>query len=284
MSPKITTDHLSLPAVGFGVFQIPAEDTAQAVAEAIEVGYRHIDTAQSYANEAGVGEGIRQSGISRDELFITTKIWIDHYGREATRRSVERSLEAIGVDSVDLVLLHQPYCDVYGAWQDLQNCVKDGLIGGIGVSNFSAARLHDLGTFNEVYPAANQIEINPYHQQTQNVEKLQSMGVLVEAWAPFGEGRSGLFEDPVLSAIGQRHNKSVAQVVLRWLYQRGIATLAKSVHRERMEQNINIFDFELSTEEMKKIAGLDRGASLFFDHESTEAVDMMSGLIRERRN
>ncbi len=274
----------SIPVQGFGVFQIPAEQTATVVAQAIEAGYRHIDTAQSYANEEAVGQGIRKSTISRDQLFITTKIWIDSYGEKAAYSSIKTSLDKLGLDYLDLMLLHQPFHDVYGAWRALEQAQAEGLIRSVGVSNFSPARLHDLGSFNKVYPVVNQIEINPFHQQVERVAELQKLGVTVEAWAPFGEGRSGLFTNPVLTQIGQKHGKSVAQVVLRWLYQRDIVTLAKSVRPERMQQNLAIDDFNLSEADLKTIAGLDEGSSLFFNHEATETVDFMKNLISQRRN
>lgn len=278
------SDGRSIPAQGFGVFQIPAEQTADAVAQAIEVGYRHIDTAQSYFNEEAVGEGIRRSGIDRSELFVTTKVWLDNYGEDATYASVKASLEKLGLEYVDLMLLHQPFNDVYGSWRALEQAQAGGLIHSIGVSNFTPARLHDLGSFNAVYPVVNQIEINPFHQQVERVAELQKLGVTVEAWAPFGEGRSGLFDNPVLAGIGQQYGKSVAQVVLRWLYQRGIVALAKSVHTERMQQNFAIDDFTLTEADMAAIAGLDAGASLFFDHETIGTVDFFTDLIAQRRN
>lgn len=273
----------SIPAVGFGVFQISADATAQAVADAIAAGYRHIDTAQSYFNEAAVGEGIRRSGIAREDLFVTTKVWIDNYGQGATRASIEESLAKLGLDYVDLFLLHQPFNDVYGSWRDLEKAYEDGLVRAIGVSNFTPARLHDLGAFNAVYPMVNQIEVNPFHQQVERVQQLQEHGVVVEAWAPFGEGRSGLFTNPVLSEIGAQYGKSVAQVVLRWLIQRGIVPLAKSMHAERMQQNLDVFDFELTGQDMEKIASLDEGSSLFFDHENLGTVDYMKQLVEQRR-
>jgi len=283
MESRKLANGTSIPAVGFGVFQISADATAQAVADAIAAGYRHIDTAQSYFNEAAVGEGIRRSGIAREDLFVTTKVWIDNYGEGSTRASIEESLAKLGLDYVDLFLLHQPFNDVYGSWRDLEKAYEDGLVRAIGVSNFTPARLHDLGSFNAVYPMVNQIEVNPFHQQTERVAQLQEHGVVVEAWAPFGEGRSGLFTNPVLSEIGAQYGKSVAQVVLRWLIQRGIVPLAKSVHAERMQQNLDVFDFELSAQDMEKIASLDEGSSLFFKHEDLGTVDYMKQLVEQRR-
>ncbi|AKE42081.1 aldo/keto reductase [Corynebacterium kutscheri] len=277
-------DGYTIPAQGFGVFQIPAENTADAAYQAIKAGYRHIDTAQSYFNEKAVGEGIRQSELDREQLFVTTKIWIDSYGEEAAYASILISLEKLGLDYIDLVLLHQPFNDTYGSWRALERAQSEGLIRSLGVSNFTPARLHDLGSFNKVYPVVNQIEINPFHQRTEQVAELQRLGVVVQAWAPFGEGRSGLFDNPVLTEIGQHYGKSVAQVVLRWLYQRGIVSLAKSVRQERMQENLAIDDFSLTEADMEKIAGLDEGTSLFFDHESTATVDFMQDLIQQRRH
>lgn len=277
------SDGKTIPAQGFGVFQIPAERTAQVVAQAIESGYRHIDTAQSYFNEEAVGEGIKLSGIDRAELFVTTKVWIDNYGEEAAYESVLTSLKKLSLEYVDLMLLHQPFNDVYGSWRALERAQKEGLIRSIGVSNFTPARLHDLGSFNTVYPTVNQIEVNPFNQQIERVEQLQKLGVTVEAWAPFGEGRSGMFDNPVLLEIGKKYSKSAAQVVLRWLYQRGIVALAKSVHQERMQQNLDTDDFELTEEDMAAIAALDKGASLFFNHEDLGTVDFMKQLVMQRR-
>lgn len=284
LKPLTMSDGRSIPTQGFGVYQVPADQTAHAVAHAIEAGYRHIDTAQAYFNEEAVGEGIRRSGIARDQLFLTTKVWLDSYGEEAAYESVKISLDKLGTDYVDLMLLHQPFNDVYGAWRALERAWNEGLIRSIGVSNFTPSRLHDLGSFNSVYPVVNQIEINPFNQQTERVAQLQKLGVTVEAWAPFGEGRNGLFDNPVLTEIGKHYDKSVAQVVLRWLYQRNIVGLAKSVHAERIQQNVDIDDFNLTDDDMAAIAKLDSGSSLFFDHEALETVDFFTDLINQRRS
>ena len=283
LKPLTMSDSHTIPIQGFGVYQIPADQTADAVAHAIEAGYRHIDTAQAYFNEEAVGEGIRRTGIDRDQLFLTTKVWLDRYGEEATYESVKTSLEKLGTDYVDIMLLHQPFNDVYGAWKALERAQKEGLISSIGVSNFTPSRLHDLGSFNSTYPVVNQIEINPFNQQTERVAQLQKHGVTVEAWAPFGEGRNGLFDNPVLTEIGKQYDKSVAQVVLRWLYQRDIVGLAKSVHADRIQQNIDIEDFSLTEEDMAAIAKLDTRSTLFFDHEAVETVDFFTDLINQRR-
>lgn len=232
-----------MPKLGFGVFQVPGDETARCVSDAVEVGYRHIDTAQSYMNESEVGQGIRDSGIDRSELFITTKVWIEHYGYVEARESVERSLRRLGLDYLDLVLLHQPFADVYGSWHALEELYKEGKVRAIGVSNFSPVRLADLAAFNEIAPMINQVETNPFHQQIAAHEHMVARHVQHEAWAPFGEGRSGMFTNPVLSQIAEDHGKSVAQVVLRWLMQRDIVALAKSTHKERMAENLDIFRF-----------------------------------------
>lgn len=279
----VTLDNgVTMPKLGFGVYQIPADMTARCVADAIDVGYRHIDTAQSYMNETEVGEGIRMSGVDRSELFVTTKVWIEHYGYERAKASVEESLRRLGLDYLDLVLLHQPFADVYGSWRALEELYREGKVRAIGVSNFNPGRLADLAAFNEIAPMVDQVETNPFNQQTAAHANMVARHVRHEAWAPFGEGRNGLFTDPTLSAIAEAHGRTVAQVVLRWLTQRDIVALAKSTHRERMAENLDIFDFALTDDEMARIATLDRGASLFFDHESPETVDMFVRMVEER--
>ena len=276
-----------MPKLGFGVFQVPGDETARCVSDAVEVGYRHIDTAQSYMNESEVGQGIRDSGIDRSELFITTKVWIEHYGYVEARESVERSLRRLGLDYLDLVLLHQPFADVYSSWHALEELYKEGKVRAIGVSNFSPVRLADLAAFNEIAPMINQVETNPFHQQIAAHEHMVARHVQHEAWAPFGEGRSGMFtnpvlSNPVLSQIAEDHGKSVAQVVLRWLMQRDIVALAKSTHKERMAENLDIFDFTLTDAEMQSIATLDTSASLFFDHDDPRTVDMFVQMVADR--
>lgn len=271
--------------VGFGVYQVPPpEQAAQAVAEAIAAGYRHIDTAQAYYNEAEVGAGIRASGIDRSQLHVTTKVWIDNYGPGTTADSVKVSLDKLSLDYVDEILLHQPFADVFGAWRDLVAAREEGLVRMIGVSNFTPARLHDLGKFSGFYPMVNQIEINPFSQRVADVAVLQEHGVAVEAWAPFVQGRSDLFSNPLLNEIGTAHGKSAAQVTLRWLLQRGITPLAKSVHADRMAQNIDVFDFELSEQDMARIATLDTGQSQFIDHSTLETVDFYYSYSQKHAN
>ncbi|MCQ9278805.1 aldo/keto reductase [Staphylococcus borealis] len=272
---KIEND-VEIPVLGFGVYQIPQEETKEAVKNAIEVGYRHIDTAQSYQNETEVGEGIKASGIDRKELFITTKVWIENVNYEDTLKSVERSLQRLDMDYIDLVLIHQPYNDVYGSWKALEELKESGKIRAIGVSNFGVDRVVDLGLHNKVAPQVNQIEINPFHQQEEHVTTLQKENILVEAWAPFAEGRNNLFQNEVLKEIGDKYNKSIAQVVLRWLIERDIVVLAKSVNSERMAQNIDVFDFNLTEEDKRKIAKLEQSNSQFFSHADPEMIKFLS--------
>ena len=237
---------LKMPKVGFGVYQIKnQEQCKQAVLDAIDVGYRLIDTAQSYGNEEAVGKAIQETSVPRNELFITTKVWVANYGYEKTKASVEESLKKMQLDYIDLVLLHQPFNDYYGAYKALVDLYKEGKIKAIGVSNFYPDRLVDLVLYSEVKPAVNQVEVNVFHQQIEAQTYNEKYGVQMEAWAPFAEGRNNMFTNPELKAIGDRYGKTVAQVILRWLVQRGIVPLAKSVKKERMQENIDIFDFEL---------------------------------------
>ncbi|MDU9352087.1 aldo/keto reductase [Staphylococcus warneri] len=269
-------ETIEIPALGFGVFQIPQEQTKDAVVNAIQAGYRHIDTAQSYMNETEVGEGIKASGIDRSELFVTTKVWIENVNYEDTLKSIERSLERLQLDYIDLVLIHQPYNDVYGSWKALEELQENGKIKAIGVSNFGVDRVVDLGIHNKVQPQVNQIEINPFHQQEDEVQSLQKEGVLVEAWAPFAEGKNNLFSNETLQNIGDKYGKSIAQVVLRWLVERDIVVLAKSVNPERMKQNLDIFDFELTDEDKAQITTLDSNDSQFFSHADPEMIKALT--------
>ncbi len=271
---------VEMPILGFGVYQIPASDTKRCVLDAIKVGYRSIDTAQSYFNESEVGEAIVECGIPREELFITTKIWIDNYGYEKCKESVMESLEKLKTDYIDLVLLHQPFSDYYGAYRALEDLYEEGKIRAIGVSNFYPDRLSDICLFErKVIPAVNQVETNPINAQIKAQENMEKYGVKLCAWAPFGEGRNGLFENETLVNIGKKYNKSSAQVILRWLIQRGVIIACKSTHIERMEQNFNVFDFELANEDMEEIKKLDTTDSLFFNHQDPNMVEWFDNIV-----
>jgi 2,5-diketo-D-gluconate reductase A len=268
---------VTMPLQGFGVFQMTeAAECEQAVVDAIEAGYRLIDTAASYQNETQVGNGIRRSGIARGELFVTTKLWLQDASYEGAKAQFERSLNRLQLDYVDLYLIHQPYGDVHGAWRAMEELYRAGKCRAIGVSNFHPDRLADLIAFNQVPPAVNQIEVNPFHQQLHPVAWMQSRGIVPQAWAPFAEGRNGLFQHPLLSAIGERHGKSVGQVVLRWLLQRGIPSLAKTVRKGRMVENLDLQDFALSDKEMLQISALDTGTSAFFSHRDPARVEWLT--------
>jgi 2,5-diketo-D-gluconate reductase A len=264
---------VEMPILGFGVFQITdLAECERSVVDAIQAGYAHIDTAASYRNEEAVGRGIKQSGAAREELFITTKLWIQRNGYEGTMRAFARSLKRLQLDYIDLYLIHQPCGDVYGEWRAMEELYQQGKARAIGVSNFHPDRIMDLMVHNKVTPAVNQIEVNPFHQQIDAQRFLQDNSVQVEAWAPFAEGRNNIFQNELLLSIAARHRKSVAQVILRWLVQRGIVALSKSTRKERMIENISVHDFELSTEDMAAIAALDTRTSSFFDHRSPEMV------------
>ena len=272
---------VKMPVLGFGVYQIPPSDTERAVSEALEVGYRHIDTAAVYKNEEAVGKAIAASGIPRDDLFVTTKVWISDAGEDAARAAFERSSEKLGLDVVDLYLIHQPFGDVYGSWRALERLNEEGRVRAIGVSNFPNDRLADLIAFNRVVPAVNQVETHPFLQRFADQEFMAGEGVQIESWAPFAEGRNNLFTNPTLSSIARAHDKSVAQVVLRWLIQRGVVVIPKSVRRDRMEENFDVFDFELADSDMAVITTLEKGEPLFIDHRDPAAVDMLKGVTVE---
>ncbi len=273
-----------MPLISFGVYQIPKEDTKRCVLDAIKSGYRGIDTAQSYFNESEVGDAIVECGVPREELFITTKVWIDHYGYEECKASVEESLRKLKTDYLDLCLLHQPFSDYYGAYRALEELYAEGKIKAIGVSNFYPDRLTDICMFDrKVIPAVNQVEVNPYNAQWFAQENMEKHGVKMEAWAPFGEGRNNLFTNETLVSIGKKYNKSSAQVVLRWLIQRGVIVACKSTHIERMQENINVFDFELTEEDMNSIKTLDTSNSLFFSHNDPNMVEWFDKIVKERR-
>lgn len=262
-----------MPVLGFGVYQIPPEQTEQAVTEALAAGYRLLDTAAAYMNEEAVGRAIKSSGVPREELFVTTKLWIqDAPAEDNTRRAFETSLTKLGLDHLDLYLMHQPFGDVYGQWRAMEALQHEGLARAIGVSNFYPDRLVDLINNNEITPAVNQIETHPFFQRAAYQDLMGEHGVQIQSWGGFAEGRNDLFTNPLLSEIGAAHGKSVAQVVLRWLTQRGVVAIPKSVRPERMAENLDIFDFELTDDQMTAIAGLDTDTSLFFDHRDPEIV------------
>lgn len=272
---------VKMPTLGFGVYQIKDHDQCvQAVKDAIATGYRLIDTAASYGNEEAVGQAIRECGVPREELFITTKLWISDTTYEGAKKGFETSMKKLGLDYLDLYLIHQPPNDYYGAWRAMTELYKEGKIRAIGVCSFYPDRLADLIAFTEVAPAVNQVEANVFFQQTEAEQYMKSKGVQMEGWAPFAEGKNDLFGNSVLKEIGSRYGKSVAQVVLRWLLQRGIVCIPKSVKKERMEENFQVFDFELSQEDMEKIAALDTGVSAFFNHRDPAVVENLASLVR----
>jgi len=268
---------VEMPLLGFGVFQMTnAAECERAVIDAIETGYRLIDTAASYQNETQVGNAIKQSGIDRNELFVTTKLWLQDTSYEGAKAQFARSLKRLNMDYVDLYLIHQPYGDVHGAWRAMEELQQAGYIRAIGVSNFHPDRLADLIAFNKVVPAVNQVEVNPFNQQLHAAPWMMSKGIQPEAWAPFAEGRNGLFQNPILTKIGEKYGKSVGQVVLRWLYQRGIVSLAKTVRKERMVENLNVLDFELTQQEMIQITAMDAATSAFFSHRDPAMVEWLA--------
>lgn len=279
MKTVMLNNGVQMPILGFGVFQItdPVQ-CEQCVAQAIASGYRLIDTAASYGNEQAVGRAIQRSGVSREELFITTKLWVSDAGYEATQRAFYQSLERLGLDYLDLYLIHQPFGDVYGAWRAMEELYKKGVVRAIGVSNFHPDRVMDLMCHNEIVPAVNQIEINPFCQQVEALAFLAGHGVHPQSWAPFAEGRNGLFEHPTLVSIAQKYQKTVAQVVLRWLIEQHVSVLPKSVHPERMVENSAVLDFELSADDRAQIALLDQKQSMFFDHHNPEIVQWICNL------
>ncbi len=277
------SNGVKMPQLGYGVYQVTKEECERCVLDALEVGYRAIDTAQSYFNEAEVGDALQKSGIDRKEIFLTTKVWIEHYGYDAAKKSVLQSMEKLKTDYIDLMLLHQPFADYYGAYRALEDLYEEGRLRAIGVSNFAPDRLVDIASFARIKPMVNQIETQPLNQQIEAHKWLKKYNVIHEAWAPFGEGRGNMFSNPVLQAIGDKYNKTVAQVILRWQLQRGIVVIPKSTHKERMAQNLDVFDFTLSSEDMQAIAALDTKTSSFFSHQDPATVEWFVQMVEERR-
>lgn len=278
------SNGVRMPQLGCGVYQVTREECERCVRDALAVGYRSIDTAQSYFNEEQVGSAVRKSGVPREEIFLTTKVWIEHYGYENAKRSVLESMEKLQTDYLDLVLLHQPFGDYYGAYRALEDLYSAGKLRAIGISNFYADRMVDLASFSRVRPMVNQVETHPLNQQTEAKKWMEKYGVRIEAWAPFGEGRGGLFENPVLTAIGEKYHKTAAQVMLRWHLQRGVVVIPKSTHRERMEENFRVFDFVLDGGDMAAIAALDKAESAFFSHRDPAMVEWFVQMVEERRH
>lgn len=278
------SNGVKMPKLGYGVYQVDKEECERCVLDALKVGYRHIDTAQSYFNEEEVGNAIAKSGIPREQIFLTTKVWVENYGYDETRKSVLESMRKLKTNYIDLVLLHQPFSDYYGAWRALEDLYAEGVIKAIGVSNFYPDRLVDICSFARIKPMVNQVETHPHNQQIEAHEWMKKYGVQHEAWAPFGEGRGGLFEEPLLVEIGKKYGKTAAQVILRWDMQRNVVAIPKSTHIERMEQNFDIFDFELSEEDMAKIATLDKKQSSFFSHYDPKMVEWFAQMVEQRKH
>src|SRR6478735_7464113 len=268
---------VEMPILGFGVFQVTdQEECERSVLDAIQTGYRLIDTAASYMNEEAVGRAIKKSGVPREELFITTKLWVQDTGYEKTKKAFEKSLQRLQLDYLDLYLIHQPYGDVHGSWKAMEELYKAGKIKAIGISNFQPDRVMDFIVHNEVVPAVNQIETHPFCQQIETQKFLEENGVQIESWGPFAEGKNDLFKNELLASIGKKYNKTVAQVVLRWLIQRGVVAIPKSVRKERIAENFNVFDFQLSDQDMQSIQSLDQKASAFFDHRDPAMVKWLA--------
>lgn len=274
---------VKMPILGYGVYQVTQEECERCVLDALKVGYRSLDTAQSYFNEEQVGSAIQKSGVPREEIFLTTKVWIEHYGYEQAKASVLESMRKLQTDYIDLVLLHQPFGDAYGAWRALEELYEAGKLRAIGISNFYADRMVDFASFNRVRPMVNQVELHIFNQQKEAKGWHDKYGIQLEAWAPFGEGRGGTFDNPVIAAIAARYGKTPAQIMLRWQIQRGVVVIPKSTHMERMEENFHVFDFTLSAEDMAAIAALDRAESSFFSHQDPGMVEWFVKMVEERK-
>lgn len=278
------SNGVKMPALGYGVYQVTKEECERCVLDALSVGYRHIDTAQAYFNEGEVGSAIEKSGIPRKDIFITTKVWIEHYGYENAKASVLESTKKLRTDYIDLVLLHQPFSDYYGAWRALEELYAEGKIRAIGISNFYADRMIDFALFNKVKPMVNQMETHIYNQQKELKKWTEKYGIRLEAWGPFGEGRQGIFDDATVKEIAAAHGKTSAQVMLRWNIQRGVVVIPKSTHIERMKENFDIFDFKLTDDEMNRISGIDKNTSAFFSHYDPKMVEWFADMVEQRKN
>lgn len=277
------SNEVKIPILGYGVYQISKEECERCVLDALKVGYRHIDTAQAYFNEEEVGSAMKRSGVPREDIFLTTKVWIEHYGYENAKASVLESMQKLQTEYLDLVLLHQPFSDTYGAWRALEELYDEGRIRAIGISNFYTDRMIDFASFNRIKPMVNQMETHVFDQQKELKMWADKYDIRLEAWAPFGEGRGDLFENEILKKIGAKYGKTAAQVMLRWNIQRGVIVIPKSTHIERMEENFNIFDFSLSDEDMTVIAGMDKNESSFFSHSDPKMVEWFVNMVEERR-
>lgn len=275
---------VKMPQLGYGVYQVTKEECERCVFDALSLGYRSIDTAQAYFNEEEVGTAIKKSGVPREEIFLTSKVWLEHYGYESCRQSVLSSLEKLKTNYLDLMLLHQPFGDAYGAWRALEELYEAGKIRAIGISNFYADRMVEFASFNRIRPMVNQVEIHPLEQKTDLKEWADKYQIQLEAWAPFGEGKRGLFKNEALLKIGKKYGKTTAQVMLRWNLQRGIVVIPKSVHKERMKENFEIFDFELSPEDMAVISAMDTKTSSFFSHQEPATVEWFVQMTEKRKN
>ena len=277
------SNGIKMPILGYGVYQVTKDECERYVLDALKAGYRSLDTAQSYFNEEEVGAAIEQSGVLREDIFLTTKVWVEHYGYDACKRSVEESLKKLKTDYIDLMLLHQPFSDYYGAWRALEDLYEEGVIRAIGVSNFYPDRLVDIASFARIAPMVNQVETHPHNQQTEAKKWMDKYQIQHEAWAPFGEGRNGLFDEPTLAEIGAKYGKTTAQVILRWHIQRNTVVIPKSTHYERMVQNMDVFDFSLTDEDMARIASLDKEQSSFFSHYDPNMVEWFVKMVEERK-
>lgn len=278
------SNGVKMPQLGYGVYQVTKDECERCVLDALDVGYRSIDTAQSYFNEEEVGAAIEKSGIDRKEIFLTSKVWIEHFGYEDCKKSVLESMEKLRTDYLDLMLLHQPFGDTYGAWRALEELYEAGKLRAIGISNHYVDRMVEFANFTRIKPMVNQMEVHPYNQQIELKKWMDKYDIRLEAWAPFGEGKNGLFTNEILSDIASKHGKTTAQVMLRWHIQRGVIIIPKSVHKERMSENFNIFDFKLDDEDMKRIEQMDTKTSAFFSHQDPAMVEWFVKMVEERKH